>query len=171
MTDPSGTNKELLEENAFLKQRIQELGHTESENKKVDEERKSHIRFLECLERVDRAIKQETDVEQMLRHILETVFSIFNCDRTWLFYPCDPDAPTFRVPMEIYRPEYPGAKVFNEDVPMTPDLAQNLREVLESGGPVTYIAGTERPINKVTAEQFGVQSQMTVPPLFRSEGS
>jgi len=163
MTDPSGTNKELLEENAFLKQRIQELGHAESENKKVDEERKSHIRFLECLERVDRAIKQEIDVEQMLRHILETVFAIFNCDRTWLFYPCDPDAPTFRVPMEIYRPEYPGAKVFNEDVPMTPDLAQNLREILESSGPVTYIAGTERPINKVTAERFGVQSQMIVP--------
>ena len=95
-------------------------------------------------------------------HILETVFSIFDCDRAWLFYPCDPDAPSFRVPMEITRPEYPGAKVLNVDVPMSPDMAQNMREALESDDPVIYTAGTERPINKVTAEQFGVQSQMFV---------
>ncbi|MCX5827707.1 MAG: PAS domain S-box protein [Deltaproteobacteria bacterium] len=134
-----------------------------TERKQAEEEHKAHIRFLENLEQVDQTIKQETNVEQMLRHILETVFSIFDCDRAWLFYPCDPDAPTFRVPMEICRPEYPGAKVLNVDVPMAPDMAQNLREVLESDEPVTYTAGTEKPINKVTAEQFGVQSQMTVP--------
>ena len=134
-----------------------------TERKQAEEERKAHIRFLESLERVDQAIKQETDVEQMLRHILETVFSIFDCDRAWLFYPCDPDAPSFRVPMEITRPEYPGAKVLNVDVPMSPDMAQNLREALESDDPVIYTAGTEKPINKVTAEQFGVQSQMFVP--------
>ena len=46
---------------------------------------------------------------------------------------------------------------------MAPDMARNLREVLDSDAPVTYTAGTDRPINKVTAEQFGVQSQMTLP--------
>jgi PAS domain S-box-containing protein len=124
--------------------------------------RKAHIFFLESLGRVDQAIKRETDIEQMLRHILETVFSIFDCDRVWLFYPCDPDAPMFRVPMEITKPAYPGAKVLNVDMPMSPDMAQNLREALASPDPVIYIAGTEKPINKVTAEIFGVQSQMFV---------
>jgi PAS domain S-box-containing protein len=133
-----------------------------TERKQTEEEQKKHVRFLESLERVDKAIKHATDIEQMLRHILETVFSIFDCDRTWLLYPCDPDAPTFRVPMEITKPEYPGAKVLNVDVPILPDLAQNLREALASDEPVIYIAGTENPINKVTAEQFGVQSQMFV---------
>ncbi|MFH0878382.1 MAG: MCP four helix bundle domain-containing protein, partial [Lentisphaerota bacterium] len=61
--------------------------------------RESHIRFLQSLEQVDQAIKRAPDVEQMLRHILETVFLIFDCDRVWLFYPCDPDAPAFRVPL------------------------------------------------------------------------
>ncbi len=133
------------------------------ERKQAEEERKAHIRFLESLERIDQAIKLETDVEQMLRHIIKTEFSIFDCDRAWLLYPCDPDAPSFRVPMEITRPEYPGAMVLNVDVPMSPELAQNLREALEADEPVTYIAGTERPINKQTTEQFGVQSQMIVP--------
>lgn len=131
-----------------------------TERKQAEEEHKAYIRFLENLELVDQAIKKEKDLEQMLRNILETVFSIFNCDRTWLFYPCDPDSPSFRVPMEIARPEYPGAKILNVDVPMHPEIAQNLREALETNDPVIYTAGTKRPVNKLSAEQFGVQSQM-----------
>ena len=34
------TNKELLEENAFLKQKIQELEHSESERKRAEEQLK-----------------------------------------------------------------------------------------------------------------------------------
>jgi PAS domain S-box-containing protein len=162
MKDQSKTKQILIQELVSLRQRIAGLEQSESEHKQKKEERKAHIRFLESLERVDQAIKQETDVEQMLRHILQTVFSIFDCDRCWLFYPCDPDAPTFRVPMEICRPEYPGAKVLNVNVPISTDMAQNLREALASDAPVIYIAGTEKPINKVTAKQFGVQSQMFV---------
>ncbi|MCX5817233.1 MAG: PAS domain S-box protein, partial [Proteobacteria bacterium] len=132
-----------------------------TERKQAEEERKAHIRFLESLARIDQAIKHETDVEQMLWNIIKTVFSIFDCDRAWLLYPCDPDAPSFRVSVEISRPEYPGAKVLNVDVPMSPGEARNMREALESDDPVTYTAGTERPIS--TAKQFGVQSQMFVP--------
>jgi len=132
-----------------------------TKRKRAEEEHKAHVRFLESLERVDQAIKQETDVEQMLWNIIKTVFSIFDCDRAWLLYPCDPDAPSYRVPVEITRPEYPGAKVLNIDVPMSPGEARNMREALESDEPVTYTAGTERPI--MTAKQFGVQSQMFIP--------
>jgi PAS domain S-box-containing protein len=131
-----------------------------SARKQAEKERNAHIRFLKNLERVDRAIKNETDVEQMLQPLLEVVFSIYDCDRAWLFYPCDPESPTFRVPMEICRPEYPGAQVLNQDLPLPPDMADNLRDALASERPVIYIAGTSRPINQVSAEQFGVQSQM-----------
>ncbi len=64
--------------------------------------------------------------------------------------------------MEITKPEYPGAKILNVDLPLPPDMAQNLRDALESEGPVTYTDGTERPINKVSADQFGVKSMMMI---------
>jgi len=134
-----------------------------TERKRTEEEHKAQIRSLESLDRIDQVIKQETNVEKMMRNVVDTVFSIFDCDRAWLFYPCDPDVPSFRVPVEINRPEYPGANVQDIDLPMSPDLAQNLREALESDDPVTYVAGTEKPINNLTAEQFGVQSQILVP--------
>jgi PAS domain S-box-containing protein len=127
----------------------------------AEEERKSHLRFLESLGQVDRVIKQEADLEQMLWDVVRTVFSIFDCDRAWLLFPCNPDAPSYRIPVEVSRPEFPGATVLNVDVLMSPGEAWNMREALESDGPVMYIAGTERP--PTAAEMFGVQSQMIVP--------
>lgn len=118
----------------------------------------NHLRFLEDLDKVNRVIQSAGSLEQMMKDVLGAVLSIFGCDRAWLFYPCDPNAPTFQVPMEVTRPEYPGAGVLNQDIPLPPDMAQNLREALESVDPVVYIVGTERPVNKVSAEQFGVQS-------------
>ncbi|MFA5803474.1 MAG: PAS domain S-box protein [Melioribacteraceae bacterium] len=134
-----------------------------TERKQAEERTKAYIHFLESLERIDRDIKREVDVEPMLWSVVNTVFSIFDCDRVWLFYPCDPNAQSFRVPVEVYKPGYPGANAKNIDIPMSPDIADNLREALELSDVVTYLAGTDRPINKVTAEQFGVQSQMMVP--------
>ena len=130
------------------------------EAKRAEEERQARIRFLEAMERVDRAIRQEPDVEQMLQNVLETVLSIFESDRAWLFYPCDPDAPSFRVPMEVTRPEYPGANALNVDVPMHPSIARDIRNALASEDPFTETNGTNKPVNLLSAEQFGVQAQM-----------
>ena len=91
---------------------------------------------------------------------MKRVFEIFVCDRAWLFYPCDPNAPSFRVPVEINRPEYPGARALNLEMPLVPDLAKDLRDALASEDPLPYTLGTEKPVNTLTAQQFAVQAQM-----------
>lgn len=139
---------------------VQALVRDITERKRAEEAIRTHIQFLENLELIDQAIKQETDVEKMLSNVIKTVFEIFTCDRAWLFYPCDPDAPSFRVPVEINRPEYAGAKALNVDVPMGPGMAEDLREALASEDPLPYTLGTEKPVNTLSAQQFGVQAQM-----------
>ncbi len=139
------------------------LQHDISERKLAEQKTNAYIAFLENLEKIDKAIEGETEIESMLENLVNTTFSIFNCDRAWLFYPCDPEAPSFKVPVEINKPEYPGANARDIDIPMSPDLAENLREALASPDVVTYIAGTSKPINRITAEIFGVKSQMFIP--------
>lgn len=131
-----------------------------AEHKQVEAERQTNLHFFESMDKVNRAIQGAHDLDQMMNDVLTIVLSIFDCDRTWLFYPCDPDSPTFRVPMEIAKPDYPGAGILNVDVPMPQDMIQNLREALESADPMTYVVGTKNPINKLSAEQFGVKSMM-----------
>ena len=133
-----------------------------TERKQIEQEQLARLRFVENMARINQAIQGSSDLEKMFRGVLDAVLATFDCDRVWLFYPCDPDAPSFRVPMEITKPEYSGAEILNVDMPMPPDMALNLGEALESAAPVTYVAGTERPVNKVSAEQFGVKSMMLV---------
>ena len=129
-------------------------------SKHLEQQIGANLHFLKSMDQVSRAIQRTSNIEKMTNNVLKVVLKIFDCDRAWLFYPCSPDAPFFRVPMEVTKPEYPGAKTLNVDLPMPTDMAQNLRELLKSDEPMTYTVGTERPINKLSAKNFGVKSQM-----------
>ncbi|MEW6218887.1 MAG: PAS domain S-box protein [Thermodesulfobacteriota bacterium] len=131
-----------------------------SDEVQAEEERQAHIRFLESLERIDQAIRRETNVEAMLWSVIRAVFEIFASDRAWLLYPCDPEAPSFRVPVEVCRPEYPGAEILNLEVPIGPGQAAEMRQALASPVPILNTNGTDRPVSRESASQFGVQAQM-----------
>ncbi len=108
-----------------------------TERKEAEEERLAHLRFLENLDRIDETILGSTDLDEMMEQVLDTVLAIFECDRAWLLYPCDPDAPTWSVPMERNRPEYPGAFARDEMFRMEPETAEGFRQLLEAGKPLT----------------------------------
>ena len=131
-----------------------------TERKRAEEQRLAYLHFLENMDRVNRAIVSATDVQQMLGDIIKTVRDIFDCDRAWLLYPCDPDALSFRVPVESHRPEYPGAFALNVDVPIGVDEAQVLRDALASDELLRGECGTTTPPPPRMTEQFGVRSQM-----------
>jgi hypothetical protein len=85
----------------------------------------AQVHFLESLDRVNRAIQQASDVEEMLWNVTETTLAIFAADRVWLLTPCNPDAPSFRVPVESTRPGYPGACASNLEIPTSPGLRRS----------------------------------------------
>ncbi len=76
------------------------------------------------MDRVNRAIQGTNDLEQMMSDVLDAVLAIFECDRSWLVYPCDPEAPSHRVKMQRTRPEFPGLFGVGVDVPMDPETAE-----------------------------------------------
>lgn len=133
-----------------------------TESRKAEQEQKKHLWFLENLECVDQAIKGGTDVETMLHEVVKTTFEIFGCDRAWLLHPCDPDAATFRVPVEVYNPEFPGGGAANEEIHMDQDDEQNIRDALATDGPCVYSPDTIRCIPEGTAERYHVKSSIMV---------
>ncbi len=131
-----------------------------TERKQADEQRQAHLRFLEGMERVSQAIQSSTDPEQMMNDVLDEVLSIFGCDRAWLLYPCDPDSPTWSVPMERARPEWPGAGSMDTVFPMDSDIAEGLRLVLASGGPIQFGPGLTLPLSAEVPALSHIKSQI-----------
>ncbi|WP_196251561.1 PAS domain S-box protein [Cupriavidus necator] len=103
-----------------------------TEQKRAEEAREEHLWFLECMDRINRAMRRTNEVEGITRGVVEEALAIFNCDRAWLVYPCDRDAPACRAVMEHTHPDYPGAFALDEEVPVDARGAEILRDILRA---------------------------------------
>jgi PAS domain S-box-containing protein len=137
--------------------------HTDIHDRKVaEEERAAHLWFLESMDRMNRAMQGTNDLERMMSDVLDAVLEVFSCDRAWLVYPCDPEAPFWRAVMEHTRPQFPGAFALGSDMPVTPDVANLFRTARAADGAVLYGPGHELQVPGPVAERFATRSRMTM---------
>ena len=128
-----------------------------TEQKRAEDERKEYLWFLECMDRIHRAMQRTNDVEGMTRGVLEEARAIFHCDRAWLLYPCAPDAPTCRSVMEQSAPNYPGAFALGQELPVDARLAQALCGMLNAPGAVV-----DPGIPPEICERFNILSTIAI---------
>jgi PAS domain S-box-containing protein len=133
-----------------------------TERKRVEEDQRAQLWFLESLDGVDRAIQRTSDLEEMLSGVLDVVLETFGCDRAWLVHPCDPDVGSHRVRMERTRPQYVGASGVGVDIPNDPGVAGVLRSVLATSGPVRFDPESDRGLPGQQAERFDVKSMIAM---------
>jgi len=131
-----------------------------AERKRIDRQLQANLHFFECMDRVNLAIQEAHDLEQMMSQVLGATLSIFGCDRAALMHPCDPKAASAQAPMERTRPEYPGAFAQGLDFPMNPEVLGVVTAVLASRGPVSFDPASERAAPDGLAAEFGVQSML-----------
>ena len=103
-----------------------------------DEAEKTHIHNLKSMGRISKTLGQLLDIEEMLQQTVKVIFEIFNCDRAWLLYPCEPDAASYRIPFEHTRAEYPGAFDLKMEIPITEIAKDVFNKALANNGPVTF---------------------------------
>jgi len=130
-----------------------------TERKRTEQNRRW---FVESMDRVNRAIQGTNDLEQMMSDVLDAALSIFECDRAWLVYPCDPEAPSHSVKMQRTRPEFPGLFGVGDEVPIDPDSAGVFRTVRASSGPVRFGPGSQYPLPAEMAKRLGIQSRIVM---------
>jgi diguanylate cyclase (GGDEF)-like protein/PAS domain S-box-containing protein len=130
------------------------------ERKHIDRRLQANLRFFECMDQVNLAIQETTDLEQMMSSVLDATLSIFGCDRAWLAHPCDPGAASWRLAMERCRPEYVTGRGSATDIPMDPETLGIVRAVLASRRPVSFDPGSEHAPPMGPKARFGVQSML-----------
>lgn len=133
-----------------------------TERKEKEAGRQTHFHFLECMDKVNRAIQGTDDLEQMMEEALNVVLNIFDCDRTGLVYPCDPESPIWQVPMECSRPEYPSSLEPGKSYEMETDVPPFYRIFLNAGGPVSFGPNSEHPLPWEPSENFDVRSLLAM---------
>jgi diguanylate cyclase (GGDEF)-like protein/PAS domain S-box-containing protein len=132
-----------------------------AERKDAHRRLQANLHFFECMDQINLAIQETRDLEQMMSQVLGVTLSIFECDRTWLVYPCDPNAAARRVAMERTRPEYPGNGVHGLEMPMNSEVVGVMAAVLGARGPVSFDPGSERSVPEgLRGPGFDIQSML-----------
>lgn len=106
-----------------------------TEQKQAEAEHREHLRFLETMDKVNRAIQGANEIEQVLAGVLDVVLSAFECDRALLIHPCDPAAASWSVQMERNLEQ---VTVPASPIPMDAAMAALFQAQLESDGPVRF---------------------------------
>jgi len=116
------------------------------------------VRHLDAIERITRISLAGGEMEEILGSVLEEMLTLFGADRAWFLTPCDPDAPSWSVPIERTRAEWPGAFVRGTQFPTTPEDRAVFRLSLDSRGPVQIGPFAPLAIPAPLAETFSVRS-------------
>lgn len=134
------------------------IGRDITERKQAEQERLANLHFLSCMERVNRAIQLSSDLEQMMSDVLDVVLAIFDCDRAYLLYPCDPNATSWQIPMERTTAEYPGSKGVELAAASNDWIAKKLRLLLYSSGALRLGIGTPFPLSGDLVDQLDIKN-------------
>ncbi len=121
-------------------------------------ERKQMEFYNSCYDQINKIIINAADVEQMLNGILDKMLDIFKCDRSWIFFPCDPDAEYYEVTFLKSRPKWymaPGARF-----DITKETSKSLKEIAGSDAPLIFDSTTNMKIKKEARDERQVKSQM-----------
>ena len=138
------------------------VGRHITERKRAEAEHRAHLWFLESMDRVNRAMQGTQDLQQMLSDVLLATLDIFACDRAWLIYPCDPDAPSWHAVMEHTRPQFPGAFALQAELPVDRDVAAAFAAARAAPGAVLFGPDYDLKIPALAADRFAVRSQIAM---------
>ena len=136
------------------------LAHDIGKRQQAEQQRLSHLHFLDGIDKINRAIQCASDIDTMLTNVLDATLAAFDCDRASLVYPCNPDATTWHVAMERTKPEYPGLLIRKQDIPSDHTSMTVFRTLLDTDGPVGFGPNLAQPIPAALQEQFAICSQI-----------
>jgi len=131
-----------------------------TERRQLEQQLSSRLRHRDIMEDISQIGLNSTNIENLLEKVLDRMLVAFNADRAYFLYPCNPGAPSWSVPMERTRSEWPGAFARGMVIPMTPEAAEVFRDLLASTEPLTYGHTASRCIPTAVAEQFSIRSMI-----------
>lgn len=113
------------------------------------------------LDRISRVLARSTSTAEMLQKVVQEMLAIFQADRAWFLYPCDPNSSSWHVPVEATVPEYPGAFALNLEIPTDPVSAKIFGIALASSMPVIFDFIQQDEIGD-TLRQFNIKTQIVI---------
>ncbi|MDT8376291.1 MAG: PAS domain S-box protein [Mariprofundaceae bacterium] len=131
-----------------------------SDRERAERQQQSHLQYLENIDRFETELHAEIDIEKNINNALALMLQIFDCQRAWILYPCDPSAPCWHIPYEQTQPGYPGVLADGESIPSTESNIQIIKAALASDGPVCFSNVNVTSPGEAKLDKYTIKSQV-----------
>ncbi len=100
--------------------------------------------------------------QELMAAAVQEFRKIFNADRVWLVYPCDPDSPEGQVCYEATTPENPDLFSGKNRLKVSPGFAELFQDALASDDPIIQIQGTGKLYDPDMMDRYAIYSSMSI---------
>ncbi|MDX8404253.1 MAG: ATP-binding protein [Mariprofundaceae bacterium] len=119
-----------------------------------------HLHHLESIDKFETELRLDVEFDQSINRALELILEIITPHRVWLLYPCDPDAPSWKIIYEKTVPEFSDAKLMGIDLPSPEGVRKVITQALSSNQPLLYDRDNPSPLDPSFEETFSIKSQL-----------
>ncbi len=133
-----------------------------TDRERAEKQHTLHLHYLESVDRIERALHADLDLERSMEHALGCLLDIFNSSRAWMVFPAHPDTPSYQVQFEKCKEEFQGNLPAGTEIPSTPMSRQIFLDGLKSNNAVCYSRLRPIPGDPEIARQHSIRAMMVI---------
>lgn len=160
LTDKDKTKEQLLFEIAQLRRQLEQASTFAPDSPQADGP--AQLAYLQKLHVINKALRQDSDLDTFMNSIIETVRRIFDADQAVLVHPCDSAPGPRRMPYATARDGYPLGISPEEDLLLDDDALASHQALNESDKAIAFYPDSAPPMPAATNTRCGAQSAMAV---------
>ena len=104
----------------------------------------------------------DLEPQELMASAVREIRKIFNADRVWLVYPCDPNSTEGQVCFEATTPENPDLFSNKDRLIVSPGSAELFQDALASDDPIIQVQGTGKLYDSDLMDRYGIRSMMSI---------
>ncbi|MCE1189316.1 MAG: PAS domain S-box protein [Ignavibacteria bacterium] len=130
-----------------------------TERKRIEAERNANLVFFQNMNEINTAIHSSKDFDTMIQETLKVVVRLFNCDRAWVIYPCDPEAEYWELVKVYTKPEFAESdQQYFKKIPMDDEVRRVNLLARTYDYPVTFGRGSQYTLSEKFCQDYNFRA-------------
>ena len=133
-----------------------------TDRERAEKQQALHLHYLESVDRIERALHTDLDLEKSMEQAFDCLLDIFNSSRAWVVFPAHPDTLSYQVRFEKCAQEFEGNLPAGTEIPSSSMSRQIFLDGLKSNAAVYYGRTNPIPGDPEIAKQHSIRSMITI---------
>ncbi|MEA3445231.1 MAG: cache domain-containing protein [Bacteroidota bacterium] len=141
---------------------IDEKNKLEEELLQAQSTLKENLSFFENIDKISFLLSKTITHKEIIQSVINELAILFNCNQSWLLFPCDPDAGKYLIPYQNNTSATQKQQVVNNEIQLDDYSRHLMMLAIEKNEPIPAYFDDPEASESETAKMFNIKAQLTV---------